>query len=330
MPYILSKPPKRIKKLPTQAIAIWIATFNSAWKQYHKDEKKANAVAWAAVKVKFQKIADKWVARKAAKKEMPIIKGMEFPVFIGNFKFAEGKPLTEIKIMPFGTREHSEYGTIKTEGKEIEEYIKNFNSGVRKELPITEGHSVEQEEKPAIGWFKKLVDKGREGLWAVVEWTEKGKEVLKAKAYKYFSPEFFTTYEDPETHKKYSNVLSGGALTNRPYFKEQEGVAVFSELMLDNKMTIEEILAKEVEALTDEEKDFLKEHKEDLTDEQKEEYKGILVEPNDEPKDKPKDELKDKPKDEPKDVRKKCSRRSKSNDRTEKAESRRLCSGDDI
>lgn len=50
MPYILSNPPKRIKSLPAKAKKIWIAAFNSAYKQYDKNEKKANQVAWSAVK----------------------------------------------------------------------------------------------------------------------------------------------------------------------------------------------------------------------------------------------------------------------------------------
>ena len=364
MPYIVSKPPKRIKKLPSHAQAIWISTFNSAWKQYHRNEQKANAVAWAAVKKQYQKKGDKWVkiasenipvkgsvwtteyinnlpdssfayimpggekdetgktkprslrklpykdangkidwvhlrnaiSRASQTKGIPATaiasiqkklrailekqnKGASFPIPLDRLDFSEAKILSEIKVIPWGTRRHPRWGVVTTKEKEFDEFVKNFDNKVRKDLPITEGHSIGEEEKPAIGWLKKLVNKGRDGLWTVVEWTEKGKELLKAKAYKYFSPEFFTTYEDPETHKKYSNVLSGGALTNFPYFKEQEGVAVFSEFILgDKKMTIEEVLAKEVEDLTDDEKAFLKEHKDELTDEQTEEYKEVLTE----------------------------------------------------
>ncbi len=191
------------------------------------------------------------------------------------FKFDEdGKP-TEIQVLPVGNWNHPVYGKIKIEEKDLEEFSKNFNSSLRKDLPITEGHSVGEEEKPAIGWFKQLVNKGRNGLWAVVEWTNEGMEMLKSKSYKYFSPEFYTTYEDPETRKIYNNVLVGGALTNRPYFKGLKAV-VLSELILAKEMNLEEILTKEPTELTDEEVAFLKEA--ELTDEQKERFKDVLVE----------------------------------------------------
>ena len=114
----------------------------------------------------------------------------------------------------------------------MKEFVKNFNSGLRNDIPINEGHEV-MDEKPAIGWFKKLVNKGSDGLWAVVEWTEQGKDLLRQKAYKYFSPEFYQQYEDPETRRVYNNVLVGGALTNKPYFKELTPV-VFSEPSISN------------------------------------------------------------------------------------------------
>lgn len=42
--------PDRIKGLPQSGKKIWIAAFNSAYKQYNGSEQKANATAWAAVK----------------------------------------------------------------------------------------------------------------------------------------------------------------------------------------------------------------------------------------------------------------------------------------
>lgn len=50
MPYTIGNPPDRIKKLPAKAKKIWVSAFNAAYLEYNKDEKKANATAWAAVK----------------------------------------------------------------------------------------------------------------------------------------------------------------------------------------------------------------------------------------------------------------------------------------
>jgi len=62
MPYTIDKPPDQIKGLPKHAQEIWISAFNSAYDQYDKDEAKAAATAWAAVKEAYKQGADgNWV-----------------------------------------------------------------------------------------------------------------------------------------------------------------------------------------------------------------------------------------------------------------------------
>lgn len=172
-------------------------------------------------------------------------------------EFKEGKLPTKIHVLPMGEWDHSLYGKIKVSEKDIKEFIKHFNAGIRKGVPITEGHEV-GDEKPAIGWFKKL-HKANDGLWATVEWTEKGKELLTQKAYKYFSPEFYRVYEDPEDHEMYTNVLVGGALTNKPYFKGLKAI-VFTDLLTNQFtfMELKNLLQKEAGTFSAEEKKFLR------------------------------------------------------------------------
>lgn len=195
-------------------------------------------------------------------------------------KFKEGEA-SEIQVLSIGVWQHPYYGKITIGEEEVKEFIKNFNDEVRRELPITEGHSVGEEEKPAIGWFDQLINKGREGLFAIIEWNNEGKRLLKEKAYKYFSPEFYTLYEDPETRKKYKNVLCGGALTNKPYFKSLQAVTL-SEFTFFEGMKLEEILNKEASELTDEEVEFLKDNKNELTEEQKEKFEEAIKEGDEE------------------------------------------------
>ncbi|MCX6013513.1 MAG: hypothetical protein NTV30_08935 [Chloroflexi bacterium] len=199
-------------------------------------------------------------------------------VDIKNFDFSENNPANEIQVLPVGVWNHPVYGKINITESDLTDFANNFNDNLRKDLPITEGHSVGSEEKPAIGWFKQLINKGRDGLWAVVEWTKEGMDLLSNKAYKYFSPEFFTNYEDPESRKTYKNVLVGGALTNRPYFKGLKEV-VLSELTIYNENTmLEDILKKSPADLTDEEVKEIKEAKDTLTPEQQEAFKDIISE----------------------------------------------------
>jgi cation transport regulator len=56
--------------LPPHAQEIYVGAFNGAWKQYAARpplarEQSAHRVAWAAVKCKYRKIGDRWIARRA-------------------------------------------------------------------------------------------------------------------------------------------------------------------------------------------------------------------------------------------------------------------------
>ena len=206
--------------------------------------------------------------KKTAKeiKRLPIV----FQIDLQTFSESEELP-KEIQVLPIGKWNHPAYGPIIITSEDIAQFKINFDKGLRKDIPITEGHES-FDEKPAVGWFVELIDRGGNGLYASIEWTKKGKTLLSEKSYKYFSPEFYSEYEDPETREIYENVLVGGALTNKPYFKELEAV-VLSENIINNKlkfndMTLEEILAKKVEELSAEEKTFLQANKEELNEEQ--------------------------------------------------------------
>lgn len=64
---------------------------------------------------------------------------------------------------------------------------------------------------PAAGWIKDLIWKGKEGLWAAVEWTKKAKEHLENREYRYFSPVMLVGAKDGRVVK-----LINIALTNSP------------------------------------------------------------------------------------------------------------------
>ena len=138
---------------------------------------------------------------------------------------------SEIEVLHAGIWEHPQYGQIKISEHDIDKFIQNFNSGTRKvDIAVDQEHMP---EKGAAGWFKtleKVAEDGKVKLKAAIEWTKLGKELIKDGIFKYFSPEFDFEYEDQETHEEFENVLIGGALTNRPYFKSLAPVA-FSENM---------------------------------------------------------------------------------------------------
>lgn len=220
------------------------------------------------------------------------LKGKEKYVGIFPFAFDDDKQLdSDVKIpdvihlIPIGQWEHDAYGPILITNSDIREFAQNFNAGVRKGVFITAGHEGFA-ELPAMGWIT-AVEIRDTGLWGVVDWNEAGKACLRDKAFKFFSPEYYRDYEDPQTHQMYRNVLTGGALTKSPYFKELEAVVTFSEKTLikkfnennNNNMNLQELVAKKIEDLTTEEITFIKEHVAELTDDQKATLTAVLDAP---------------------------------------------------
>jgi phage I-like protein len=173
--------------------------------------------------------------------------------------FSSRKPSSEIEILHAGEWEHPQYGIIRITDDDIDKFIASFNDKVRKvDIAVDQEHMP---EKGAAGWFKslkKVVENGKTKLKASVEWTKLGTQLITDGIFKYFSPEFDFQYEDLETHEMFDNVLLGGALTNRPYFKSLAPVALsenmyagftskFKEKGGEDTMTKEELKAKLVE-----------------------------------------------------------------------------------
>ena len=53
-----------------------------------------------------------------------------------------------------------------------------------------------------------------------VEWTPAAKKSIREGEYRYFSIEFSFEWTNSETQEKVSNIVTGGALTNKPFLKQ--------------------------------------------------------------------------------------------------------------
>lgn len=220
-------------------------------------------------------------------------KPIAFPIQLYGEGSAFAELPTEIHVVPTGRWSHPVYGEMEITSEHITEFKRNFDSGVRRDLPITQGHDngMSGGELPAVAWFKELHDRGVAGLYATVEWTDEGKELLKNRSFKYLSPEFYEVYEDPETQEKYYHVLVGAALTNKPYFKELDPVVTFSEPLITHQFTedtmdLKTILAKKPEELSAEEKAFVVEHKSELSSEESTAFASVLGDAGETPEEK--------------------------------------------
>lgn len=104
----------------------------------------------------------------------------------------------------------------------LQRIVENFEKRVRGvDVPIDLEHDP---TTGAAGWIRELkiapssADPAKKALWARVEWTPLGQELVGSGQYRYVSAEF-GRYQDPETGQTYEDVLYAVTLTNRPFVK---------------------------------------------------------------------------------------------------------------
>jgi len=135
-------------------------------------------------------------------------------------KTFESGDTVELQIARVGKWNHPLYWQIEITKESIDEMKKNFDSNVRGvDLAVDENHDPQHK---ALGWFREVTKKGKDTLFATIELTKKGAEVMTEGAYKYFSPEIVFNKKDEETGEITRNLLLGGAFTNRPFFKAMQ------------------------------------------------------------------------------------------------------------
>ena len=119
-----------------------------------------------------------------------------------------------------GKYQHPTYGEINITPSFNAQLVASVKDHVYQEnIPL----DVEHETKlsGAVAWLKdmRLNDDGSAD--AYVEWTDRGKQLLKGGQFKYVSPEWFGSWRDPASGIVHRNVVAGGAITTRPFFKDK-------------------------------------------------------------------------------------------------------------
>lgn len=115
----------------------------------------------------------------------------------------------EIKILPLG-HVNSQKGDFYVDDESVELIKKQFK-GRRLDLPIDYEHqTLKDVQAPAGGWIKDIY-KGDDAVVAKVSWTDRAKEYLKNREYRYLSPVVITRKSDRKVV-----ALHSAALTNTP------------------------------------------------------------------------------------------------------------------
>ena len=117
----------------------------------------------------------------------------------------------EFQLLPYGRIDIEGEPPAYVDEESIASVIANFTRRGNDMVIDYEHQTLKDVQAPAAGWIKRLVDRGKDGLWAIVEWTERAREYLKNKEYRYFSPVFWITKEGRKVAR-----IENVALTNLP------------------------------------------------------------------------------------------------------------------
>lgn len=135
--------------------------------------------------------------------------------------------VSTLQVLPEGKFKHPWYGDLDFTAPTLRAMQRNFDRKVLGiDIMVDEGH----DRSKSLGWFRAIKHRSDHemngvkyaGLFAEVEWTDLGRSLLERDIYRYFSAEV-GSFVGPDG-KKYPNVLFGGGLTNRPFFKQMPAV----------------------------------------------------------------------------------------------------------
>lgn len=157
------------------------------------------------------------------------------------FKEIAGAP-TEFQILPEGRIEIEGEPPCYCNEEAAKNVIAAFKARGNDMVIDYEHQTLTDAQAPAAGWIKDLKWKGKDGLWAVAEWTAKAKAYLENREYRYFSPVMFLRAKDRMAH-----VLINIALTNTPKMNNLRPIV--AKLQLCDKTTINEKEAIMIEKL---------------------------------------------------------------------------------
>ncbi len=136
---------------------------------------------------------------------------------------AAGVGLKTIRVAPWGETD-SLRGKFIVDDEGVASVVAAFERhGVA--LPIDIEHASIDETQPpeqrgAIGWIEKIFGESGRGLFSLVRWSARGRELIQSDGFRYLSPVLVI---DPET--KRVRQIHSAALTNKPAIPRMERLA---------------------------------------------------------------------------------------------------------
>lgn len=142
-------------------------------------------------------------------------------------KAATPGKLVWIQLAELGAFKGHPAGPFELSERVFDEIVTNFKADGLP-VPIDAEHASEMEASsgsipaigaPAFGWIHQMENRGRAGLWGLVEWCALAREYISDGRYRYLSPAVRFGSRDRVTGMKTGAKLTSAALTNQPFLK---------------------------------------------------------------------------------------------------------------
>ena len=170
---------------------------------------------------------------------------------------APGTPVTRTQIAKLGSFKDKRYGEFQITAADVKDWQAGLARLPGQRAAIDLDHSADRPQPfrstEAAGWITS-VDLEGDKVMASTEWTPLGEKAITEKRYLFFSPTYGP--HSDETGAKHENVLTGGALTNRP-FLGMPMVTLASEGTLQTALDREDTRQFLLDAITSKQRDNL-------------------------------------------------------------------------
>lgn len=158
----------------------------------------------------------------------------------GMVEDSENENVKWIQAWRYSTWQHPEYGKVEITPQFGQQLKLNFDAGAYgQQLMLDFEHGLDRAKGAQSAADILDIDPRDDGVYYKVAFTDDALREIKERKWKYFSPEYAPEVMNAETEETYENVPTGGALTNRPFFKGMAPLN-FSELFVENEVIIEE------------------------------------------------------------------------------------------
>src|SRR5574341_1935259 len=94
-----------------------------------------------------------------------------------------GKAPDEIQLIPYGVHNTMKYGKITVDDESLNSIMAFRKTREPNDDVIDYEHATfadPPQKAPAGGWIKRLINKGKEGIWGAVEWTAEARRMIEA------------------------------------------------------------------------------------------------------------------------------------------------------